>query len=279
MLSSTVVKPTTITTPTSPYILPPQSTSVTRSVLQRSTLTTRTMTSISHFYDNLVVKRLQYFQGTDDNSACVAHVSKESDYCTASFLLVDIVKFGRAKTDLCVRLNGTESRMVSRIQDGIATAVQRRKRYCWFPVKLSRNEFHSHANALLVDTKQRTVWLFEPHGSDPTSPLHGDGFFHLYDAAQYYALCRDLVDRAYPGSRFYSPADYQPGVFGQSLSQDGMADRFCVFWTLYFFLEATRTSPCEFVAMIQGAYESGNLRALVRAALVDMSHNLHVVMR
>jgi hypothetical protein len=45
--------------------------------------------------------------------------------------------------------------------------------------------------------------------------LHGDGFLYLYDAARYYALCRGLVERAYPGSRFYSPVEYQPGVIGQ----------------------------------------------------------------
>ena len=239
--------------------------------------------TLSQLYDDLIVRRLQYFSGTDENSVRASHVGKQSNYCTASFLLFEIVKCDRSRSDLCVHVNGSVKRVVSRIEEGIATARQRGKRYCWFPVKLYRNEFHPHANALFVDTEQNASWLFEPHGSDPAHPLHGAGFLHLYNAAQYYTLCRELMQSAFPDSLFYSPADYRPGVFSHSVSRlgtgDGIADRFCVFWALYFFLEATQRSPCEFVAMILQAHLSGNLRALVHAALVDMSHNIHAAMR
>ena len=230
---------------------------------------------LSKLYDSLVHQRHHYFPGTDDNCACVPYVG--STFCTASFLEFEI-----AKTDLTVRVKGSDRRMVSRIVKGVAECKERQKRYCWILIKLFRTEDYAHSNALLIDVEQHESWLFEPHGSDPTHPLHGDGFFCLYDAAQYFAMCGDLVGRAVPDSRFHSPAEYQPAMFGQSVSRLGKgesADRFCAFWSLYFLVEATRSSPHEFVLMIQQAYRRGTLHKVAGEALENLSLNLRMVMR
>ena len=74
---------------------------------------------------------------------------------------------------------------------------------------------------------------------------------------------------ALPNYTFYSPADYQPGVFAQSVSgvcAEGVAkaDRFCVFWSLFFLFEATRSSPREVVELLEHDKRTGQLRKVTR---------------
>ena len=175
--------------------------------------------------------------------------------------------------------------MLTRIESGIDTAVQQQKRYVWFAIRLCRSQYDSHANALLIDTQLHEAWLFEPHGSNPALADHGPGFQHYYEPFKYYRLCEVLVTRVYRGGcKFNSPAVYQPEVFGQSVS--GLLsssyqgpDNFCVFWCLWFFLESVRTSPREFVEIINTAYREGVLRELASSALVDLSSHLSDLMQ
>lgn len=232
------------------------------------------VSTLDALYVHLSVRRRSYFPGTDENSSCVPYVG--STFCTASTLQLTI------GDKLAVSSNLGTTRLVSRIRGGLDGCTQRQKRYCWFLIVLFRSGFHPHSNALFVDIERRESWLFEPHGSDPTHPLHGDGFFHLYDAPQYFALFRDLMSKACPEGRFFSPADYQPGVFAQSVSglcrAGEIADRFCVFWTLFFLVEATRSNPRSFVSRVKREQQDGALNEVASKALRYMSHNIDVVM-
>ena len=103
---------------------------------------------------------------------CVSHSG--ATFCTAPFLNFEI-----SNQDLTVRVNGSVNRMVSRIENGVAKCQEKRKRYCWFLIKLVQTEYFPHSNALLIDLEQNESWLFEPYGSDPKDFLHGGGFVHL----------------------------------------------------------------------------------------------------
>jgi hypothetical protein len=96
--------------------------------------------NLEHLYENLIVNRLQYFSGTDENSTDKPRFIGNYSVCTAPFLVFRVVQLGRSSIRSEIRTNGTTRRIVTRIESGIETAVQNRKRYVWFPIKLCRSQ-------------------------------------------------------------------------------------------------------------------------------------------
>lgn len=179
-----------IASPPSPVACPPQLCTLPEHATSRPSVpaTTRLVPSCSaevgnlrQLYDNLIINRLLYFPGTDENSTDKPHISSNYNVCTASFLVFDVVQVGRSSSRSEIRANGTTRRMVSRIESGIDTAVQHRKRYVWFPIRLCRSQYDSHANALLIDTQYQIEgdgWRTAVGLAASCAAYHRNAFLH-----------------------------------------------------------------------------------------------------
>lgn len=119
----------------------------------------------------------------------------------------------------------------------VARAQAEGRAAVWLPLKLTAAD-DVHSNAVVVDVRGRTVTLFEPHGADAQDPRQeACGFRNFYASAQYFAAFRELVAHDLPGWRVVLPPEYQPPVFGQSVSGvlgPGRGDRWCALWTCVF---------------------------------------------
>ena len=103
--------------------------------------------------------------------------------------------------DATSRLVQVPPRAVTALGDCLAAtfAAARSSRcvaHAWIPIVLTAGS-ERHSNAFLVDIAARTIYLFEPHGSDPTDKGHaGTNFANFYNAPQYYSKVETLVQGA-----------------------------------------------------------------------------------
>ena len=129
-------------------------------------------------------------------------------------------------------------------------------RYIWVPIKLMKiGRLHTHSNAISIDNFEKTLHLFEPHGSNFAVQGHPATFQNYYHATSYYNSFKTEVGRlaCFSGYKIYVPTDYEPWVFGQSVSNvypDTGADQWCSLWSLLFLVYSTKRSPAYFIEFV-----------------------------
>lgn len=172
-------------------------------------------------------------------------------------------------------------RTSSVIREALQETLANGRRFLWLPLMLTSSS-EVHANAVFVDTESKTAVLFEPHGSDAQDARHAPcGFHNFYMSKQYFATFREIAQAALGAAwRVVTPEDYQPPVFGQSVS--GVlptgGDKWCTLWTLLFLERSSRgrrrgSRPSgqegwrAFVEEVDGMGKAGGLRAFVIAQL------------
>lgn len=150
---------------------------------------------------------------------------------------------------------GTARRFTNPIKSAVADALKKNKHTVWIPIRITCPERNNdHSNAITIDLKQKTITLFEPHGSDPRDPGHGSWQYY-YDAPSYYNQAKTKLQEALPGFTVRLPTDYQPAVFGQSRTlvkrlltgHDDNGDDWCALWTTLFLRYTQRLSPLQFI--------------------------------
>jgi hypothetical protein len=128
---------------------------------------------------------------------------------------------------------------------------------------------------LFFNLHNKTVYLFEPHGSDPMAKGHSPTFRGYYNPAQYYPMMAQALGNVL-GHKWVikTPDSYEPSVFGQSRSNitEHGGDRWCALWTLLFVIEATFGSPVQFVRMIDEKTRAGILNEYVKTMLTTWKH-------
>ena len=91
------------------------------------------------------------------------------------------------------------------------------------------NKPGTHANMLILDTKEKTVELFEPHGkrSEETTMDHLVGAYNISDK-----LLKKYFQKFFPDYKYISPKDYLPS-YGFQAKFDAYSG-LCVTWsTMY----------------------------------------------
>jgi len=91
------------------------------------------------------------------------------------------------------------------------------------------NKPGTHANMLVIDTKNKTVELFEPHGkrSEETTMDHLVGAYNISDK-----LLKKYFHKFFPDYKYISPKDYLPS-YGFQAKYDAYSG-LCVTWsTMY----------------------------------------------
>ena len=100
----------------------------------------------------------------------------------------------------------------------------------------------SHSNAVWIDTHPcaKSIFFFEPHGSDFSEAEHGP-LQSYYDSAAYFTILKAAIQKidSYRGYRVFTPDDYLPNVFGPSWTQD----KWCLSWSFWFLLFSTLENP------------------------------------
>ena len=155
---------------------------------------------------------------------------------------------------------GTDRRFINPISSAVVHAMQNNKHVVWIPIRIINPERNDeHSNAILIDLNNKTITLFEPHGSDPLHPGHGSWQYY-YDAPCYYGQAKAKLEREFPSFTVRLPTDYQPAVFGQSRTMvkrlltgyNDNGDKWCALWTTLFFKYTLTLSPLQFVTKING---------------------------
>jgi hypothetical protein len=201
------------------------------------------------------------------------------DHCPTVFPVLS-ASFGgdrhaSSKTVVTINLDSDAISLTGRQISKIQEALDKGRRYVWIPITLSRRNYATHSNAIWVDTQLQQFVLFEPHGSDASHQAHPPGFRNMYHSARYFQAMRQSLVAAFPRYGVTTPDQYEPPVFGQSLSgvKNG-ADPWCVLWTLYFFYHMTFRNAGNyrgFVTFIENKRRSGELPDFIKGLLQDLS--------
>jgi hypothetical protein len=175
------------------------------------------------------------------------------------------------KTDNTVNF-GTERRFTSVIQQAIQNSLLDGSEvsFIWIPIRLSPANVSTpcHSNSLFINLTDKRVYLFEPHGNNPSDEGNSRAGFHDYYNGQDYQEQFRLRLAKIPeltGFSYFMPSDYQPALFGQSCSLVNKlgADSWCTLWGTLFFVFATRKSPEYFVKLIMDLTKANELKSWI----------------
>jgi hypothetical protein len=136
----------------------------------------------------------------------------------------------------------------------VLNLISKGKKVIWAPVRLIFLH-EMHANALYIDARRKkiVIYHFEPHGWNLSLEQHGKfkDYYTQLEHSMHNYLCAAL--HGIVEFTFVAACSWLPEVFIQSHTQDP----FCAFHCLHFLVEATKTSPAEYLQNMKRRIESG----------------------
>ena len=110
-----------------------------------------------------------------------------------------------------------------------------------------------HANILIIDTLNRTMEYFEPHGGDDTDPLYNKTFINqLKNILKEFIIPDKVLGRKY---KFFDAKDYLPlaGIQSEWEYDKGLCALFTVYYTIL------RISNPDIPKLVVSAYLIGGI--------------------
>ena len=125
-----------------------------------------------------------------------------------------------------------------------------KKRYIAISIQLIvHNKPGSHANMLIIDTRKKTVELFEPHGkrSSETTMDNLEGAYKISDK-----LVKKYFEKYFPIYKYLSPQDILPtfGLQAKIDAYNGMCVTWCIMYLHYRILNPN-ASPKKIIKQIK----------------------------